>query len=95
MGDLYLGEMIRAAGGKTAKELQASETNIVECSSPNDDCKASKAILHSTPGNKIRRTRSKTDKSSKNTENNLIVVATVTFAAALNPPGGSIYPDVT
>jgi Domain of unknown function len=78
MGDLYIGENLRAAGGKTAKELGASEINIINTS----------------PHKQITRTRSKTEETSKSIDKNLIVVATlvatVTFSAALNPPGGAI-----
>lgn len=95
-GDLYLGERLRTAGGKTAKELGVSEIINTNTSDPR---------LLSTQSNRMARTRSiieevftwdeKTENEIyKNIEKNLIVVAalvaTITFGAALNPPGGAI-----
>lgn len=95
IGDLILGEMIRAFGGKTAKEIRGYEADPINSTSV-DACRTSLARVFSTPSNQVTRATSLT-KAKEDIDDrieNLIVVAaliaTVTFASALNPPGGSI-----
>lgn len=90
-GDLALGEVIRAAGGNTSREhlVQHHQTPIqYEASPPMDDFMASPP----NPSTVRKRTKKRPKLEDTYTPGTLMVVATliatVTFQAGLNPPGG-------
>ncbi|KAF3336638.1 Ankyrin repeat-containing protein [Carex littledalei] len=101
--DLFLGEMIRAAGGKTAAEvLSKSEPDVIRDSISSNS--ASRILAPRTSlwqphclctNNDIEEATLEFHKEKKEKEYNpqilllvAMLVATVTFQAALNPPGG-------
>ncbi|XP_078149736.1 uncharacterized protein LOC144545056 isoform X2 [Carex rostrata] len=105
-GDLILGEMIRAAGGKTASELLPEAEPVIR-----DSFSCGSLIPITTPRTLLQRPGfidSKNDiengtlelrkkKKEKRYDPQILLlvttlVATVTFQAALNPPGG-FQPD--
>ncbi|KAJ6824598.1 ankyrin repeat-containing protein-like [Iris pallida] len=82
-GDMVLGETIRAAGGKTAAELELPPPPA--------------AVLLPRQAIGRQKPRVKNDEGYRDTPGTLMVVATliatITFQAALNPPGGFIPDD--
>ncbi|CAL9204477.1 unnamed protein product [Musa hybrid cultivar] len=83
-GDLLLGELIRAAGGRTAAE---EEGKTQPKSSPSDARASATVALH-----RSRLNWSEPKEKYNNKPATLMVVATliatITFEAGLNPPGG-------
>ncbi|XP_065029519.1 uncharacterized protein LOC135652488 [Musa acuminata AAA Group] len=84
-GDLLLGELIRAAGGRTTAEEGKTRTK----SSPGDARASATVASHRSRPN---RSEPKEKEKYNNKPETLMVVATliatITFAAGLNPPGG-------
>ncbi|XP_064944676.1 ankyrin repeat-containing protein BDA1-like [Musa acuminata AAA Group] len=83
-GDLLLGELIRAAGGRTAAE---EEGKTQPKSSPSDARASTTVASH-----RSRPNHSEPKEKYNNKPETLMVVATliatITFTAGLNPPGG-------
>ncbi|KAJ0963617.1 hypothetical protein J5N97_028739 [Dioscorea zingiberensis] len=101
-GDLMLGEVIRAANGKVAGEVNdhqssmQSSTTPTPTPTPRDESSTSQSTRSWVPGLFRRRARRTCKKKAKVEDNytpgQLMVVATliatITFQAGLNPPGG-------
>nr|XP_029117215.1 ankyrin repeat-containing protein At2g01680-like [Elaeis guineensis] len=103
-GDLVLGEMIRAAGGKKAEEESPSEApshptqraiNPVRTSPMRSNWKGHlQYFFHLGHKAKTSRRALQAKQENENTPGTLMVVATliatVTFQAGMNPPGGFV-----
>uniref|UniRef100_A0A6I9QPV8 Ankyrin repeat-containing protein BDA1-like n=1 Tax=Elaeis guineensis var. tenera TaxID=51953 RepID=A0A6I9QPV8_ELAGV len=103
-GDLVLGEMIRAAGGKKAEEASQQEAqshptqqviNPVRTSPVRSNWKGRlRHFFHLKPKTRTSRRDLRANQENENTSGTLMVVATliatVTFQAGMNPPGGFV-----
>ncbi|XP_039135727.1 ankyrin repeat-containing protein BDA1-like [Dioscorea cayenensis subsp. rotundata] len=100
-GDLTLGEVIRAAGGKIAREMDPQQTFLETNTSRNESSGTtttpSRSWVRRLFGGRRRtilqrRTKKQAEVKDKFTPGQLMVVAaliaTITFQAGLNPPGG-------
>ncbi|KAJ3682360.1 hypothetical protein LUZ60_014933 [Juncus effusus] len=89
-GDLVLGEMIQAHGGIVTQPSSSQHHVLLDSSSSSKDQHIEEGIQKPIPD--------ATDKRHFNADGLMVVatlVATITFQAALNPPGGFIPDDET
>ncbi|KAH7691507.1 26S proteasome regulatory complex subunit PSMD10 protein [Dioscorea alata] len=97
-GDLTLGEVIRAAGGKKASEMDPQQTSLQTNRSRNESSGTNSTTTSRSWVSRLlrtklqRRTKKQAEVEDTYTPGTLMVVATliatITFQSGLNPPGG-------